>query len=501
MPPPFSRRGSVSRRPIFISAVLMFLGIFLYFRTADLDADADVEGGCKVLAIGDSGDIFLRGTLLTAGGPVEDGCVVIQSGKIARVHHTSAACQPDRHTTIIECRDSVISPGFINTHEHIEYSTVNPLHSTGELYGHRHDWRLGLRGHTIQATAVNGSMLDAIKWGELRHLFSGTTSIVGGHMAQGLVRNLDFVHGLEDSLGETAATWAVFPLDDVDGIIRTGDCDYGPKAIDRQKAMNFHRYIAHVAEGVDVAARNEFQCLSSEGYDVVPLPEGGGVSTDIMSPKFVLVHALGLSESDFDLVAARKAMVVWSPRSNIFLYGKTIDTPYLLRAGITVALGTDWLPSGSATMGREAKCAFSATKLSYDHVLESKTLWEMMTINAAKVAGFDHALGSLEVGKLADIVVFSGKRLEDPYATAVYGREENIQLVMRGGKMLVGGSSLQMLTSRHCEHVTFGPVHKIVCVEDELGMSFSSFEAALGGVYPAVLPGVPHNEPSCEPSR
>ncbi|KAH7123262.1 metal dependent amidohydrolase [Dactylonectria estremocensis] len=494
-----SRRRPLSWRIVVISTLLMLWGLFVYFGPPD--ADANVEGGCQILSLGSSDDIILQGTLLTTDGPVSDGCIFIKFGSIVRIGHTPADCRLNKDATTIVCKDSVISPGFINTHEHIELSTVNPLHSTGELYKHRHDWRVGLRGSTAQHVAVNGTMEDAIKWGELRHIFSGTTSIVGGHMVQGLARNLDFVEGLGDGLGTTADKWAVFPLDDVEGIIRAGDCDYGPKAIDHQAAAKFHRYIAHVAEGVDEAARNEFQCLSSETFDKVPLPGGGGLSADIISPNFVLVHALGLSEADFDLVAARKAMVVWSPRSNIFLYGKTFDVTYLLRAGITVALGTDWLPSGSATMEREAACAFYATKSSFGQVLGTKTLWEMMTINAAKVAGFDHVLGSLEEGKLADIAVFSGKSLDDPYAAAVYGQGANLELVMRGGKILVAGSGLKKMANSHCEDVMFGAMRKIICVEEELGTSFSSFETARGGVYPAILPSIPRDEPSCEPSR
>ncbi|KAK7215380.1 hypothetical protein V2G26_003383 [Clonostachys chloroleuca] len=226
-----------------------------------------------------------------------------------------------------------------------------------------------------------------------------------------------------------------------------------------------------------------------------------GRSTDIIAPNVALVHALGLSEADFDLVAERNATVVWSPRSNVALYGKTLNVTYLLEAGITVALGTDWLPSGSATMGREALCGLNATHLSYGRTLESKTLWEMMTINGAKVAGFDTMLGSIEVGKLADIVIFGGDNTKDPFSQAIYAAEEDIELVMRGGKVLVASHSLEHLTTGACESAAFGHASKTICVEDELGNTYKDFEASLGGVYPAILPGVPPNEPSCDPIR
>lgn len=121
-------------------------------------------------------------------------------------------------------------------------------------------------------------------------------------------------------------------------------------------------------------------------YDTVPAANGGGLSTDIIAPNLALIHALGLSDEDFDLVAARGAKVIWSPRSNVALYGRTLNVTYLLEAGITVALGTDWLPSGSATMGREAICGVYATEKGYGRTLEAKTLWSMMTSQAAEVS-------------------------------------------------------------------------------------------------------------------
>jgi hypothetical protein len=208
-------------------------------------------------------------------------------------------------------------------------------------------------------------------------------------MVPGLVRNLDFALGLEDGLFAPTATFDVFPLDDAVGVQRHGDCDYGSAAITKDEAGRLYRYLAHIAEGVDAVAENEFQCLSNSTFDVTPRPDGGGRSTDIIAPNLTLIHASSLTNKDFDLVAARGAMVVWSPRSNMFLYGRTLNVTYHLEAGITVALGTDWLPSGSATMGREAVCAREVMLKGYDIELASQDLWYIMTINAATVAGLN----------------------------------------------------------------------------------------------------------------
>lgn len=456
---------------------------------------------CRVVHQGSSHDLLLIGTVLTSDGPLQPGYILVQSGKITRLGD-DAACRPIGGASVIQCSGaSVISPGFINTHEHIDCSTISPFPNSGVIYDHRHEWRVGMNGRPMLPAPVKGSKLDASKWGELRHLFSGTTSMLGNHMAPGLVRNLDNDSGLGEGLETSTDTYAIFPLDDALGIIRKDDCDYGPNAINQETAKSLYRYIGHIGEGVGVEAQNEFKCLSSLDYDVTPLPAGGGRSADIIAHNVGLVHALGLTEADFDLVAKRNATVVWSPRSNVFLYGKTLNVTYLLDAGITVALGTDWLPSGSATMAREAACGISATRTSYGNALHPKTVWEMMTINGAKVAGFDNLLGSIEEGKLADIVIFEGKSSDGPYSRAIMAPQEEIQLVIRGGKVLVAGPGLESLATGRCESVVFGDVRKRVCVEDELGMSFKEFEASLGEIYPAILPGIPPQEPNCEPVR
>lgn len=469
------------------------------------------NAACQVTVAGNYTDLILKGTILGAEGVLPNGRLLVSGGKISYVGSQCNFAAEDeiRDATVIECVGSVISPGFINTHEHIAYSTVTPLEDIGERVNHRHDWRRGLRGNTLRPAPVNGSATDAIAWGELRHVFSGTTSIVGGDMVPGLTRNLDFVAGLENGIYTPGpvATWDIFPLNDAAGILRNGDCDYGPNATTAEEAAKLYRYMAHLGEGVDEEAENEFRCVSDAGFDTTPMEGGGGLSTDMIAPNLALIHALGLTNQDFDLVAERGASIVWSPRSNVFLYGKTLNVTYLLETGITVALGTDWLPSGSATMGREAICGYEVMQESYGETLDTKTLWEMMTINAAKVAGFESVLGSLETGKAADIVIFDGETADgDVYAQAVFAKGEDVELVVRGGKVLLASQSISEAvsgssSSSGCETVAVGSTNKTICVEDELGATFKEFEASLGGVYPALWANVPDQEPTCEPTR
>ncbi|KAI1812373.1 metal dependent amidohydrolase [Poronia punctata] len=462
-------------------------------------------GSCVIAKRGLSNDLVLKGTILTTEGASPNSIVFVQSGRIAHVGDVCGLGTRGEDASVLDCTGSVISPGFINTHEHIDYSTIRPFPDIGERVKHRHDWRVGARNYTMRTVAVNGTVFDATAWGELRHIFSGTTSIIGGEMVPGLARNLDFADGLEDGLDGPIASYDTFPLDDPVGIIRHGDCDYGPDPIDQATATGYHRFLAHVGEGVDEAAANEFTCLSNLTFDTTPAPTGGGLSTDIVAPNFALIHALGLTDEDFSMVAARGAKIVWSPRSNMYLYGKTLNASYLLEAGITVALGTDWLPSGSATMAREAVCGAHAMKVMYDREVPAKVLWEMATINAATVAGFEDHIGSIEVGKLADIVVFEGDYCPeydsdpDPFAQAIFAPEENIELVLRGGKILLASSELGDLASSSTCEMLASLSNKMACVADELGFTFEEFEDKLKGVYPAVLPGIPPYEPTCEP--
>ena len=116
---------------------------------------------------------------------------------------------------------------------------------------------------------------------------------------------------------------------------------------------------------------------------------------------------------------ATDTKLIWSPQSNVSLYGQTTDVATAMNMQVNVALGPDWTPSGTMNMLTEAKCAQHISKTYWNSQLSDRHLVDMMTINAARALGVDDQIGSLEVGKKADILLLSGDRRR-PYSCLLY---------------------------------------------------------------------------------
>src|SRR5262245_38960817 len=97
-----------------------------------------VSGTCEVSAGGAAK--LLKGNILTPTTVYKGGQVAVDAaGQIACVGCNCAA----GGETVITCPDAVISPGLINTHDHITFTQNNPYNDTGVRYEHRHQWRIG----------------------------------------------------------------------------------------------------------------------------------------------------------------------------------------------------------------------------------------------------------------------------------------------------------------------------------------------------------------------
>jgi cytosine/adenosine deaminase-related metal-dependent hydrolase len=385
---------------------------------------APPSGTCGVVTSG-AGAVVLQGTVLAPQEVLHRGEVVVDAaGMIACAACDCSAVPGYAGASVVACADGVISPGLVNPHEHMTFQNNGPVPHGTQRYENRSDWQ-GARGHT-RLEYKSGANQIVQTYGELRFLMSGTTTMAGGGGAAGLVRNVDASLEKLEGLPIQLADSDVFPLGTPGKNIAAG-CDYTePRPSSRVAVLE--SYLPHISEGIDAEAHNEFTCLSEGEHDLIERQTG-------------IIHGVALTPDDAALVRSEMAKVVWSPRSNVDLYGNTASVVMLDMAGVALALGTDWVPSGSMNMLRELHCADSLNKIYFDGHFSDADLWRMATMNGALAVGAGHAIGMLKTGYLADIAIYDGKKSKDFRAVLDAGVED-VALVLRGGRALYGDTAL-----------------------------------------------------------
>jgi len=170
--------------------------------------------------------------------------------------------------------------------------------------------------------------------------------------------------------------------------------------------------IIHVAE-----TKSEVEEISRKyGKTTVNYMESLG----LLSPSLIACHCVWLTEAEMDLLARRGVKVVHNPESNMKLASGVAPVPDLLARGVTVGLGTDGCASNNnLDLFQEMD---SAAKLHKVHrldptVMPSEVVLEMATLGGAKVLGLEKEIGSLEVGKKADIIILD---LNRPHLQPIY---------------------------------------------------------------------------------
>ncbi|GCE12841.1 amidohydrolase [Tengunoibacter tsumagoiensis] len=175
-------------------------------------------------------------------------------------------------------------------------------------------------------------------------------------------------------------------------------------------------------------------------------------SVGLLGPRSVLVHMVWLTSAEIEKLAATGTHVSHNPSSNSKLASGVCKVPLMLERGVNVALGCDGGPSNNDyDLIREMKMAAILHKaVTLDPlIVPAETVLEMATINGARALGLDHEIGSLEVGKKADLVVIDLARLHttpaiNPVSTLVYaatgGEVDTVmvdgQIVVRQGRLL-----------------------------------------------------------------
>ncbi|HET6585881.1 MAG TPA: amidohydrolase family protein [Nannocystaceae bacterium] len=447
------------------------------------------SGGCELTAPGTTG-VVLRGTVLDEDGILRGGEVLVRSdGRIACVACDCSDADGAAGVAEVNCGDAVISPALVNPHDHITYANNAPIGMGVDRYEHRHDWRTGADGHAELDVNDNASA-DVVLGAELRFIMGGATAAASAGGEVGLLRNLDSADTLE-GLTTDYANSDTFPLDDANGLKREQGCDYGSDPT-TPASIGDYPYLPHIAEGIDAAAANEFTCTSSRGPN------------DLIGEHTALIHGIALRPDDYAEMQQAGAMLVWSPRSNIVLYGNTAPVTAMDAMGLPIALGTDWVSSGSMNLLRELQCADRLDTDYFDDHFSDRELWRMVTSNAARATGAGSALGTLAAGWVGDIAVFRAKDDAQDHRAVIDANVEDVVLVLRAGEPLYGDDALLSgLGGADCETLDVCGVAKRACVAQDTDgrATLAGVRAALEASYPLFFCGEPDDEPSCLPYR
>ena len=388
---------------------------------------------------------------------------------------------------------SLLYPGLINLHDHPHFDVLPPvpppsshaLPAVGKRgtdpYDQRYEWNGagGAGPDEFARLIVNpqdeiddlGLAGEEVKYAEVGAMLGGETAIQGAaadpESNRVLVRNVD--HG---SFGDRIASPQVGPIDGLTGAplaellasMRAGDVD---------------AWMVHLAEGVRNAdrrpgdrfsSRSEFRTLQAKG---------------LLTGMTVIVHGMALERSDFAAMRAaptirddrvgdgRGAKLVWSPRSNLVLYGRTTAVYKALAEHVLTSLGTDWTPSGSHTLLDELKVAdralrqrqilgddrglvhrfavagsHGAARARAERALD-RTLVDMVTRNPALTLHWYRHVGSIQPGKRADLLLIHRRRASSRarvpptvYRRLIDATERNIRLVTVDGRPVAGGVPL-----------------------------------------------------------
>ncbi|MBX7193849.1 MAG: amidohydrolase family protein [Sandaracinaceae bacterium] len=449
------------------------------------------SGACEATA-GD-GNLLITADVLTPGEVFRGGQVLVNAaGTITCVGCDCSTAAGASGATRVSCPDGALSPGLINGHEHLTFQGT-PYTRTDERYEHRHDWRRNPRHNhtTIASNMTEGA--GETQLAELRMVMGGATSVNGSGGRAGFVRNVDRMTLEEAGLTQPNVDYETFPLDDAGGTLQSSGCSYGSMRDTASRPLGVEAYTPHVAEAIDVEGRNEFLCMR----------EG---TNDLIQPSTAIIHGVALLPIDMQELALDGAMLVWSPRTNITLYGDTARVTEYDRMGVPIALGTDWVSTGSMNMLRELQCADELNSTYFGAYFSDEQLWLMATRNGAVAMAMDDAIGTIAEGLVADLAIFDA-RVNVDHRAVIDAQAQDVVLVLRAGTPLYGDASLVEVLPNGgtgCDMVDVCGTPKRACVMREVGVTYDALVADAMTGRAAQLPfvcGEPMNEPSCRPER
>ncbi len=390
-------------------------------------------------------DLLIRNcTILPISGReiIGRGFIAVKDGRISQMGREAEASSIKAEDTL-DGQGKLATPGLVNCHTHLAMTLFRGVAEDRSFdeWWKKFIWPLEqklTRSHTY-----DGSLL-----GCLEMIKSGTTCFADMYFHEDAVAEAVKKSGLRAVLAP--------------GIIEAGNSKMGRKML--QEAINIaHEYhgCANRRVNVQLGPHTASTCspellrearkaasklkvglhihlAESKRMAETVLQDSGLSETellekvDFLKPDVIAAHCIHLAEKDMQIIKKHDVKVAYNPIANMKLASGIAKIHDLLELGVTVGIGTDGAASNnSLDMFESMKVAALLQKISYmdPTVLPAERALKMATLEGAKVLGIGNDVGSLEVGKKADLILID---IDKPHLTPTHDFYANLVYSARG---------------------------------------------------------------------
>jgi 5-methylthioadenosine/S-adenosylhomocysteine deaminase len=439
-----------------------------------------------------------RGTMIESDGPADvdvlivggwvitmnprreifrEGAVAVRGSRIVAVGHRRDVAGAFRSDYVVDASNMVVTPGLVNGHRHLLCCPKGAMpegrDTLGVLRGFTYPCFAALSEEHMHLYAIHAAA-EMIRFGTTTFEEPGCNhleAVLDALVASGIrCRVGPWTWDQRGSLGrEGLPEWLVFEVDEalnrfqwaIETVRALGD----PKirhAVTLEGVGTCSDALTREAANLAVDAESlaVLHKASSEREVAVELKRFGErpvahlASIGALNPRVLLNHMTSISDAEVDAVADSGAAVCQNPSTALKLAKGTTQTgkwAELLAAGVPIALGTD--AENASNHQDLCRSMHLAALLPRDArrdpgAVSAEQALEMATIGGATALRMDDAIGSLEVGKEADITCFDTsdfdwRPLHNPVANLVYGSTGYAaHTVLIGGEVVLDAKRL-----------------------------------------------------------
>ncbi|MBW2406020.1 MAG: amidohydrolase [Deltaproteobacteria bacterium] len=406
--------------------------------------------------------VIQNGTFITMNPDLDiinNGVLCIKNDKLDKIEPLENNASLPIGETIIDAHGGIIMPGLVNTHTHLPMALFRGLADDLPLSKWLNEYIFPAEANHIHSESVRiGALLSCAEM-----LLSGTTTCCDGYFHEDSVASAANEIGIRAILGQGVidfpAPGVPKPENNVNNaitfiqkwknisplIIPSIFCHspYTCSGATLKKAKDAAEtegvlFQIHVGETKD-------ECLQIQTkHHTTPIKYLDKMG--IIDKNTLLIHAVWMDDDDIEIIAKRRGSVSHNPESNMKLASGIAPVPALLKAGVTVGLGTDGCASNNnLDLFSEMDTAAKLHKVSAmdPMLMDAVTVLKMATIEGARSLGLHDITGSLEVGKQADVIILDTHKphlvpVYNPVSHIVYAAQgSDVQDVIVNGRILV----------------------------------------------------------------